>query len=607
MQFLKTFFSKPQTTELYITSSNGFHLRPVAQFVSVAKTFSCQITAEFQNKTVDAKGVNTLLSLSLEEGNSFTLICKGRDGPEALETLKDTFNTLMAEDKEIATVKKEETLYEGDVTEGEILFSGIAIAPLYHYQEIQTQQESTLSFEEAFNQSLDELKALYSEHKAHNNADIYLAQKELLASLKTEVDSIESLEENIGKSSSQLLGTKLEAKISDYKDILYRVKKHLGLKSEAIFPNEPFILLADDLLPSQIEKLTQTSVRGVVLKKTALNSHTAILLRGAGIPSLIGDFNLDENTNTVLDAHAGLIVIHPSSNDLKNAAQRMKEDQEQMNTAQQKRLEPALTKTGKTIKVLANVTDVASAQTAKEEGAEGIGLLRTEFLFKEVKPSLKIQIDAYEKIFEIFDEITIRTLDIGGDKALPYIDLDKENNPFLGIRGVRLFKTHPEIMEEHLHAIFVAAKNRPVKVMFPMVSTVEEFNKAKHFAQEIAKKYHIDIAKLLFGIMIEVPSVLFLLNNFNKVVDFYSIGTNDLTQYLFAIERTHPTLKTDDLSPAVFSAIEMIIKKADKPVSICGELAGNKKAISKLLKIGIETLSVSAKNIAQTKETIRHV
>jgi len=162
-------------------------------------------------------------------------------------------------------------------------------------------------------------------------------------------------------------------------------------------------------------------------------------------------------------------------------------------------------------------------------------------------------------------------------------------------------------MEEHLHAIFVAAKNRPVKVMFPMVSTVEEFNNAKHFAQEIAKKYHIDIAKLLFGIMIEVPSVLFLLNNFNKVVDFYSIGTNDLTQYLFAIERTHPTLKTDDLSPAVFSAIEMIIKKADKPVSICGELAGNKKAISKLLKIGIETLSVSAKNIAQTKETIRHV
>jgi len=143
--------------------------------------------------------------------------------------------------------------------------------------------------------------------------------------------------------------------------------------------------------------------------------------------------------------------------------------------------------------------------------------------------------------------------------------------------------------------------------MFPMVSSVEEFSEAKTFAQNVAKRYQIDISNIRFGIMIEVPSVLFLLEAFNKVVDFYSIGTNDLTQYLFAIERTHATLKTNDLSPAVFDAIEMIVKKADKPVSICGELAANEKAIPALLKIGIETLSVSVKNIANTKELIRHV
>jgi len=289
------------------------------------------------------------------------------------------------------------------------------------------------------------------------------------------------------------------------------------------------------------------------------------------------------------------------------AALRRKEDEKQHLEAQVKRFETAKTKEGKQIHVFANVTDVNSAKVAKEEGAEGIGLFRTEFLFKEKKPGFEQQVESYEKIFDLFENITIRTLDVGGDKALPYIKLEKENNPFLGIRGVRLFKTHPEIMEEQLHAIFVAAKNRPVKIMFPMVSSVEEFVDAKTFAEKAATKHQLDISNIKFGIMIEVPSVLFLLEELNKVVDFYSIGTNDLTQYLFAIERTHPTLKTDDLSPAVFRAIESIVKNADKPVSICGELAGKDKAIPALIKLGIETLSVSGKNIAHTKEIIRHV
>jgi phosphoenolpyruvate-protein kinase (PTS system EI component) len=202
--------------------------------------------------------------------------------------------------------------------------------------------------------------------------------------------------------------------------------------------------------------------------------------------------------------------------------------------------------------------------------------------------------------------ITVRTLDVGGDKMLPYVQLPQENNPFLGIRGVRLFDTHPALLEEQLHAIFHAAQDKSIKIMFPMVSNVEEFLKAKSFAQNIALKYQIDISHHLFGIMIEVPSVLFMLESFNDAVDFYSIGTNDLTQYLFAIERTHPTLKTDELSPAVFSAIGTILEKASKPVSICGELASNKEAIATLLDLGIETFSVSPKRIAQTKEIVRH-
>jgi len=162
-------------------------------------------------------------------------------------------------------------------------------------------------------------------------------------------------------------------------------------------------------------------------------------------------------------------------------------------------------------------------------------------------------------------------------------------------------------MAEQLQAIFIASNNRGLKIMFPMISSVEEFNEAKHFAQQVAKKHQLDIAHIQFGIMIEVPSVLFLMEALNEVVDFYSIGTNDLTQYLFAIERTHPTLKADALSSVLFDAVETIVKKTTKPVSICGELAANKAAIPKLLNLGVETLSVSPKSIAQTKEEIRHV
>ncbi|TET87603.1 MAG: HPr family phosphocarrier protein, partial [Sulfurovum sp.] len=541
-------------------------------FVSVAKTFSCQVTATFKDQTVDAKGVNTLLSLSLEKGDSFTLVTRGKKADEALEKLHTLFETLMHNDKEVKQIEKETYSYEGSAIEGDIISYGMAIAPVYHYQQIEIQKESQLTFEEALNKSIDELEMVYTSQKKNGDADIYLAQKELLISLQTKAHTLEVLEDLIEESSSQLLGTKLEAKISDYKDILQRVNKHLGVEVEALFPGKSFILLANDLLPSQIEKLSQTHVAGVILKETSINSHTAILLRGAGISSLIADTSLfTEETNVILDAHSGVVVITPSQADLQKAKSRLEKDAEQKALASTKRFKSAHTKKGKTIKVLANVIDVSSAKTSKEEGADGIGLLRTEFLFKEEKPSFEMQVKAYEEIFAHFDDITVRTLDIGGDKALPYMNLPKEENPFLGIRGVRLFQTHPEIMAEQLQAIFLASKNRALKIMFPMISTVEEFNEAKYFAYEVAKKHQLDIAHIQFGIMIEVPSVLFLIETFNQVVDFYSIGTNDLTQYLFAVERTHPTLKTDELSPVIFDAIENIVKKATKPVSICGE------------------------------------
>lgn len=608
MLFFKNLFSKTHSTTLTVTSSSGFHLRPVAQFVAKAKSFKCDIQASFQGKQVNAKAVNTLLSLNLEKTNSFALTAKGSSAKEALEQLTYTFQTLMHEDKEVTNIEKKQHGYEGTLLEGEIVAEGITIAPLYDYVQKETYTANKVSFKEAITLSLQELETLYTTHQSDENSAIYLAQKELLSALASEANTLESLEALISKESHALKDGKLEAKIADYQDVLKRVKHHLGYKQEVSFPEKPFILVADDLLPSDIVALEESAVAGVILKNTSPTSHTAILLRSSGITSLILDELIGQHEDVViLDAQAGVLVTAPSLSDHKQAKEQQVIKKHQVARSNSKRFHQALTKAEKRIYVLANVSDVASAHVAKEEGAEGIGLLRTEFLFDTVKPSLKEQQDAYENIFTLFPDVTVRTLDVGGDKALPYIDLPEEKNPFLGIRGVRLFKTHPQILEEQLCAIFFASQNKTVKIMFPMISTVTEFNEAKTFAQEIATKHQLDISHIKFGIMVEVPSVLFLIADFNKVVDFYSIGTNDLTQYLFATERTHPSLYLDALSPVVFTAIDTVVKQATKPVSICGELASDKNAIATLIDLGLQTLSVSPKSIAQTKETIRHV
>ncbi len=607
MSLFDRLFPKNRTVVLHITSSNGFHLRPAALFAAEAKKFPCNIEAESRGKVVNAKNLNALLSLNLDKGDHFDLICKGKDAEAAIETLTQTFETLMKHDTEIAPIEAKERLYEGTSFAGEIISKGVAVAPLWHYTQTVHQEENGTDFTTAVTGSIAELETLYRTHKAKADSTIYLAQKALLASLLQRCDSLEALEAAVQEESEALHGGKLEAKISDYQDILYRVKRHMGYRTIVNYPNVPFILVADDLLPSQIESLPKET-KGVILKNTSPTSHTAILLRASGIPSLIFRKTLPPTDGAViLDATAGVIVTAPTPADLEEAKKAMSENQDKLQQAHRQRLKPAVTASGQTVKVLANVTDPASAQTAKEAGAEGIGLLRTEFLFKEHAPSFEEQRDAYRAIFDLFDDVTIRTLDVGGDKALPYIDLPKEDNPFLGIRGIRLLQTHPELIEAQLHAIFAAADGRGIKVMFPMVSTVEEFKTAKNFAKDVAHKHSLEIANISFGIMVEVPSVLFLMPEFNKVVDFYSIGSNDLNQYLFAIERTHATLTLDPRSSVLFDAIGRVIQEADKPVSLCGELAGDTEAVPELIKRGITTLSLSAQQIPIIKETIRHV
>jgi len=598
-------------TTLTVTSTNGFHLRPIAKFANEAKQFEATITLHAKGQKADATQVPKILSLSLEKGEAFELICEGKEAEEASQHLTQFFHQLMKDDPQHETITPIEKSYQSPTLKGESIAKGIAIAPLVGYATQERQEETNLSIHHAIKKTIQDLQAPQSNS---TQQEIFLAQKSLLEDpiFAQPFKDLRSFEEVIQEKIDQLQGGKFASRIADYQDLQRRILQHLGIQHQLKLPDTPYILFAQDLLPSEIKHLTQTPIQGVILQQGTSTSHTAILLRSQAIPSMIITTPLTPTEHEViLDANSGDLLLHPTPTDLEQAKQQHQQEHQATQRSYQRRFEPTQTKLGRPIKVLANITDLASAQMAKELGADGIGLLRTEFLFTEEKPSLEKQIQTYQAIFELFDEITIRTLDIGGDKSLPYIDIPKENNPFLGVRGIRFSLWEKELFKEQLHAIFQAHtqlnKNKKIKIMFPMVSEKQEFRDAKAIALEVAKTHQFDISSIQFGIMIEVPSVILAIKLFDKGVDFYSIGTNDLTQYLFAIERTHPTLKVNPTHPVVMTALKILIDTTRKPISICGELAGLEEATASLIGMGYDSLSVSAKLIPTLKERIRHV
>ena len=619
MTLIKKIFKKRNTpilTTLTITSKNGLHLRPIAKFVNEVKQFNADISFVVDDQEIVATQVPTILSLSLEEGDSFQLKCQGEEALEASAYLTDFFEKMMQEDRVEQEIKQVEDSYEALTIRGKTVAKGIAIATLtlYETRKITQTRDTGLTIKDAIRRAKEELYDLYQANKTQHEAQIFLAQKELISAdiFRYECPTVRKFLEIIKEEVARLENTKFASRIPDYRDVEQRVLKHLGMTSIVEVPSKPYILLTKDLLPSEVMNLQNTLIEGVVLQTGTVTSHASILLRSFGIPSMIIKQPLETAQRVILDANSGNLILAPTANDLRKARDKQKQFKAYQEESYKKRFENTKTRDGKTIRVLANISDYKSAREAKEEGADGVGLLRTEFLFKEEKPSFGEQVIAYQKIFKLFNLLTIRTLDIGGDKSLPYINIPKESNPFLGVRGIRFSLLEEVLFKEQLLAIFkafqmVMPSAKTLKIMFPMISTVEEFNKAKGIALEIAQEHNINLSNIEFGIMIEVPSVIFSMKEFNEVVDFYSVGTNDLTQYIFAIERTHPTLIADSTSPIILSALRMIAQQAEKPISICGELAGLEEVTEELIEMGYENLSLSAKLIPSLKEKIRHV
>jgi phosphoenolpyruvate-protein phosphotransferase len=382
----------------------------------------------------------------------------------------------------------------------------------------------------------------------------------------------------------------------------------------------PSIIVAHDLTPSETVSLPQGMALGFCTDVGSAVSHTAILARSMGVPAIVGVGHIDVvgGSLAVLDGDAGTIVIDPDPDTVAAARDQMRVRTEALAAAQVHAHEPATTADGRTVEVVANVGSVDDAVRASVSGAEGIGLLRTEFLFLERDrlPDEDEQTQAYRDIFDNFPDgrVVVRTLDVGGDKQLPGVSVADELNPFLGKRGVRLTLAEEDMFMTQLRAILRAGAGRRVSIMFPMVGSPGEVTAVRALVERAAAELSAggvpQAADLEVGIMIEVPSAAVLADVLAPSVDFFSIGTNDLTQYTLAVDRTNPAVAhiADALHPGVLRLIAGVISAAHdhgRWVGLCGELAGDALAAPLLLGLDLDEFSMSAPSVPVVKERIR--
>ena len=370
------------------------------------------------------------------------------------------------------------------------------------------------------------------------------------------------------------------------------------------------MLVVRDLTPGDAAALDRELVQGIAVARGGATSHAAILARALGIPAVVGLGDrlgaVADGTQLVLDGDAGTVEVDPPADTLAEREKARAEAEKRRARALERANEPARMRDGETIEVAANVGSAADAAAAVEFGADGVGLLRTEFLFldRDEAPSEDEQVAVYEEIAAALDgrPLIVRTLDAGADKPLRFLPQAPEDNPFLGVRGIRLGLAHPELLRTQLRAITTVAARHPLKVMFPMVATLEEYRRARAM---------ID-ADIEVGVMLEVPAVALQADAFAREVDFFSVGTNDLTQYTMAAERGNEALAGLLAGPRapVLELIAAAVEAArahGRWVGVCGELAGEQEAAVVLAGLGVRELSMAAGRIPEVKEALRAV
>ncbi|OOF32495.1 phosphoenolpyruvate-protein phosphotransferase PtsI [Salinivibrio proteolyticus] len=417
----------------------------------------------------------------------------------------------------------------------------------------------------------------------------------------------------------------LKERAADIRDIGSRfVKNALGINMVSLSAiNEQVILVANDLTPSETAQIDLNYVLGFITDIGGRTSHTSIMARSLELPAVVGTNDatakIKNGDMLVLDAVNNKIVVNPSEDEL--AKFKAIRDQYQAEKAELAKLKdlPAITLDGHQVEVCGNVGTVKDCDGVNRNGGEGVGLYRTEFLFmdRDSLPTEEEQYQAYKAVAEAVDghPVIIRTMDIGGDKDLPYMDLPDEMNPFLGWRAVRISLDRREILRDQLRAILRASAHGKVRVMFPMIISVEEIRELKTaletYKAELREEGLTFDESLEIGVMVETPAAAAIAHHLAKEVDFFSIGTNDLTQYTLAVDRGNELISHlyNPLSPAVLTVIKQVIDASHaegKWTGMCGELAGDEKATLLLMGMGLDEFSMSAISIPRIKKIIRN-
>jgi phosphocarrier protein FPr len=631
-----------------IVGSAGMHARPATVFADLASQFESDIRVQYGIKIANGKSMAAILKLGTPCGQTIRIIASGPDAEAALKALKEAVDSGLGDVEEVKEVITEADKWVpvsgGHALTGVSASPGLAIGPVYQFQmthlviedkpqdpaaeelalkrAIATANEQiTDIYEQVSKQSGKGQAAIFRAHLALlNDAEIF---QEVCTQIQAGHSAAWSWQQAIERRAlelKQIENDRLAERAADLHDIGQRVLRLLSGAEHGAprLPDHPVILVADDLTPSDTAQLDPKRILGLCTASGGPTAHTAIIARSLDIPCVVGTgaavFEVKPETVCILDGAAGKLYIEPNAEDIESAKRFQVDLESRRNEEYSTRYEPAVMTDGHRVEVAANIGKAAEAAAAVEAGAEGIGLMRTEFLFldRETPPSEDEQFEAYTEMTRALNglPLILRTLDIGGDKIASYIALAKEENPFLGVRGIRLCLRQPGIFLPQLRAIYRASTTGPVKIMFPMISTLEDLREAKQVAEDVRKE--LGVPPIEIGIMVEVPSTVLMAPELAKEVGFFSIGTNDLTQYALAMDRMHPALakNVDGLHPAVLRMIDMTVraaKAAGKWVGVCGGVAGDPLGAAILSGLGVAELSMSVPSVAAVKSSLRKI
>ncbi len=518
---------------------------------------------------------------------------------------------------------------------------GIAVAKIYKYEELDLKPVQSKILEQdkegQINKFLDARECVRGElEKLATTNEIFSAHLEMVMdftledSVKSKInDEADNAESAVSEAISEVAAVfemmddeYMKERASDIKDVGKRLMAQLkGVSLPDIGSlNEEAVILAKDLFPSDTVKMNTDYVKGIITEEGGVTSHVSIIAKNMDIPALVGVKGILDKLNTgdivCMDAGEGVIIISPEEDVLNEYRQKKQEFENEKQRLEKLRGNPVVTKDGRKISLCINAGNAEDIEKALPVKMDGTGLFRSELLYMEKThfPTEEEQFEVYKRAAELCpQELTIRTLDIGGDKKLPYFEFEKEDNPFLGWRAIRISLEMKDMFKEQLRAILRASAFGNVRIMFPMIISLDELREAKEIVEECKRELRGEgkafCEDIETGMMMETPASVILAEEFAKEADFFSIGTNDLTQYLLAVDRGNKKIadKYSYFHPAVLNAIKHIIDAAHKEnikAGMCGEMAGDIKAAKILLEYGLDEFSMSAGSVDYVREEL---